>query len=251
MIPAASERVTAPPASPGKLYGPICGAQWGSELRRADPPWMTGATIAIAWALTTYANKSGANAHPGEQKLAHDARVSPRTVRRQLALLRRHGWIWRSGTGSGAGRGNTGQRGLSDTYMLTCPEAIGPRLLKPREEAKTPDTRDPSFTKRPDTGCIKDRTPGTPHQSLKNPSTPSLRRRADAAAAARPAASTPRWDYQGRAAEDFAVEHGLLDVLDQGDLNALENMMRQGYNPTRIVAYLSGGSTLSTAVYAG
>ena len=75
-------------------------------------------TKTVGWALSTYTNKHGGNAHPGEALLAERlAPMTTRTVRTHLARLRAEGFILRVVRGSTAEH-----KRWADVYELTFPD---------------------------------------------------------------------------------------------------------------------------------
>lgn len=74
-------------------------------------------TKTVGWALSTFTNKHGGNAHPGEENLADLLSMTARTVRTHLARLRADGYIRRVVRGSVAEK-----RNWADVYELTFPE---------------------------------------------------------------------------------------------------------------------------------
>ncbi|GGR60989.1 DNA-binding transcriptional ArsR family regulator [Nocardioides luteus] len=90
----------------------------------------------VALVLATYADRDGANAHPGEDRLAEDCGMSPRSVRRHLAELRELGLIERVFKGSSYGRAKA-----ADEYRLIVPADIQSRVAE-RLEHRSPMTGD-------------------------------------------------------------------------------------------------------------
>jgi DNA-binding transcriptional ArsR family regulator len=88
---------------------------WQRALLYSDLP---KETKTVGWALSTFTNKHGGNAHPGEAKLAGYLSMTPRTVRTHLTRLRADGFIIRVDRGSIAER-----RAWADVYQLAIPGA--------------------------------------------------------------------------------------------------------------------------------
>lgn len=126
---------------------------WQRTLLNSELP---KETKLIGWALSTYTNKQGANAHPGETRLALALGVTTKTVRNHLKRLRADGFIGRTAQGSIAEH-----RNWADVYELTFPEQttgsgfpVVPGSRDPFADAASTDHRKfsarPPETERPD-----------------------------------------------------------------------------------------------------
>ena len=115
---------------------------------------MSNGAYRVLLAIFNYTNKSGENGHPGEQRLADDTGLSPRSVRDYLKWLTDQGYLIKGPRG----HGNGGQgHGFATVYALGMPDlpAESRRLVDSDEEPTgeiSPPTGEISPTYRQD--CV-------------------------------------------------------------------------------------------------
>lgn len=134
------------------MLHPLTRFEWERVVMQVEMP-PTAKLIALA--LATFGNRSGANIHPGNKRLARELGLSLRTVERQVDWLRTHGLIEQTFQGRSAGR-----RGLANTYRLVVADdlpdlvtfAVSPDTAVGSSDAGTDDTDDGSSDGTPDTG---------------------------------------------------------------------------------------------------
>jgi hypothetical protein len=154
--------------------------EWLRALRGCGLP---PAVVGVLAFLASYADPDGRNAFPGEERLAADAGVTPRTVRRHLETARAAGWIARDETRN---RG----RGLADRYRLTVPAAVVEAALEAVDSPQSTGQRRPVDNRpAPDSGAHStgQRATGSPDSGDRPPiqvptQGPTPRARAGAAA---------------------------------------------------------------------
>jgi len=103
----------------------------------------------VLLAIFNYTDEAGENAHPGEQRLAADTGLSPRSVRNYLKSLTKDGYLVKGPRG----HGNGGQgRGFATVYALGMSEL--PAESRQLDEEPTGETRNLPAKSRQPTGRI-------------------------------------------------------------------------------------------------
>ncbi|GAA5157182.1 helix-turn-helix domain-containing protein [Ornithinimicrobium tianjinense] len=90
---------------------------WQKYLRGASA--LTHAQYRVLMSISTYADETGGNAYPGNERLAADACVDERTARRSVKVLEEQGWLKVTYRG-----GNSVAYRQANTYQLTIPEHL-------------------------------------------------------------------------------------------------------------------------------
>ena len=91
--------------------------RWEQAFRDTDDLDPTSRLVGLM--LATYANSDGANARPGQARLATTTGLADRTVRKHLALLIEAKWIEAQ---SRKPVDNPRRGGIATTYQLTIPD---------------------------------------------------------------------------------------------------------------------------------
>jgi hypothetical protein len=122
-------------------------ARWVRAIRGRIPDLRE---IAVAHAVSTYANKDGSNAYPGVANVVADLCSSDKTVRRALGWLVEHGFL----TVTHKGRRKLGE---ADVHQLSIPAPLAVELgLWPEGEHQWME-RPADEPKRPDVAVTLDR----------------------------------------------------------------------------------------------
>lgn len=100
---------------PGELQG-VPPPVWLDSLELAtEVEQIVPATMLVAYAIARYADwKTGRDVFPAQSTLARKTRLSVRSVKRHLAVLRDAGFLHRVSAA-------TGRHGVTDVYRLTVP----------------------------------------------------------------------------------------------------------------------------------